>query len=146
MSDKVAPGMVLLFMCKQNGGNNPGETAGYLPHIAEKLIADGVAVLANPDTGRPYDSDESSIEAESGSNGGDTSSDAGEEGDHKFDEKTDPFIIDGLSKTSSQKLHNAGLHTPDDVRKYLQDGKSLADLSVSASDSRKAALLYVQPQ
>ncbi len=145
MAEKVPEGMVLLFMCKQNGGNNPGETAGFLPHIAEKLIADGIAVLANPETGRPFDVDEQPTAdvADSGDGDGDANQSANTDSDYKFDEKTDPFIVDGLAKTTSQKLHNAGLHTPDDVRKYLADGKSLSDLSVNAVDCRKAAQLYV---
>lgn len=64
---------------------------------------------------------------------------------YTFDEATDPFINDGLSKPTSLVLHEAGIHTPDDLRKYLAEGKSLADIISAKTQVEKALLLYSTP-
>lgn len=115
----------------------PGETGTYPDEVAEMLVRDkvGKRVLENGEL-EPWPDEEESPESETGKL---TVTEA-EENVFAIDPAKDPFILDGLDMPTSTALHAGGLHTPGDVEKYLNDGKSLTDLANIAEGRAKKIL------
>lgn len=110
-----------LKLRKKRGSVFPGEIAGYSDPLAQQLIDAGIAFEVDED-GRPVAqapvADEPAAESQ------------GEQ--HKFNETTDPFITDGLSKTASKALHAAGIDTVDQLKAFMQiegDLSAIEDLT-----------------
>ncbi len=60
-----------------------------------------------------------------------------------LNEKTDPFITDGISKTASIALHGQGLHTVEDVRAYIAAGNDVNAIEhITDAQAEKIVKLY----
>jgi hypothetical protein len=124
-----------IFLVARWGSLMPGETGTYTDDVADRLVAEkiGKRVLENGEH-EPWP-DEEAAEAEPTPNVK-TEEDSG----FALDTAKDPFILDGLDVPTSTALHMAGLHTPGDVEKYLNDGKALTDLANIAEGRAKKIL------
>jgi hypothetical protein len=126
-----------IYLVARWGSLMAGETGTYTDDVADRLVADkiGKRVLENGEL-EPWP-DEEAAAAEPA-----TLSNVKVEEDSGFalDAAKDPFILDGLDVPTSTALHVAGLHTPGDVEKYLNDGKALTDLANIAEGRAKKIL------
>ena len=115
-----------------------GEVGTYPPEVADMLVREkrGKRVLPNGEF-EPWADEIVPVAAVDEIK-------AVEDPGFAIDPARDPFILDGLDEPTSTALHAGGLHTPGDVEKYINDGKSLTELAnIAAGRAKKIIDLYV---
>ena len=119
----------------------PGETGTYPDEVAEMLVKEkrGKRVLENGEL-EPWEDEVGEVDLELTVTSTKPSVTVTEDSGFAIDPAKDPFILDGLDVPTSTALHVAGLHTPGDVEKYLNDGKVLTDLANIAEGRAKKIL------
>lgn len=118
-----------------------GETGTYPDDVAEMLVKEkrGKRVLENGEL-EPWADEVGEVDLELTVTSTKPSITVTEDSGFAIDPAKDPFILDGLDVPTSTALHVAGLHTPGDVEKYLNDGKALTDLANIAEGRAKKIL------
>ncbi len=93
--------MRLVKLLRPHGQLFTGEVGGWPDDQAAELVAEKIGIYADVtiEDDKPHEPTDSWV----------------------FDPKTDPFVVDGVSKLASQALHTFRLHTTDDVRKFIID-------------------------
>lgn len=118
-----------------------GETGTYPDEVAAMLVKEkrGKRVLENGEL-EPWEDEVGEVDLELTVTSTKPLVTVTEDSGFAIDAAKDPFILDGLDVPTSTALHVAGLHTPGDVEKYLNDGKALTDLANIAEGRAKKIL------
>ena len=123
-----------VYMVKRHGANFQGETCGFANKVADRLVAEGIAVELDKD-GKPIFPPPKAMadpEIEAGPEGAEDTGNqqATKRSRPPVDPNADPFTIDGLDKKVINALAKADppITDPDGVRAWVGSGRELDDI------------------